>query len=70
VVFQKTQTLREQVKLVFRAESYNVFNHPNFGAPASTSITSPVFGISQSELTQNDGTTGSRQIQGALKLVF
>lgn len=70
VTFQKTQTLHEQVKLVFRAESYNVFNHPNLKAPASLSISSPVFGISQSEVEQNDVTTGSRQIQGALKLVF
>lgn len=72
VVFQKTQTLHEQVKLIFRAESYNVLNHPNLQAPpaSSLSIASPTFGISQSEVQQNDGTTGARQIQGALKLVF
>jgi Carboxypeptidase regulatory-like domain/TonB dependent receptor len=72
VVFQKTQTLHEQLKLVFRAESYNVFNHPNLLAPAlsSLSIASPTFGVSQSEVGQNDGTTGARQIQGALKLIF
>lgn len=72
VVFQKTQTLREQVKLIFRAESYNVFNHPNLASPAasSLSIASSTFGVSQSQVGQNDGTTGARQIQGALKLVF
>jgi hypothetical protein len=72
VVFQKTQTLREQVKLIFRAESYNVFNHPNMSAPpfSSLSIASSTFGVSQSQVGQNDGTTGARQIQGALKLVF
>jgi len=70
VVFQKTQTLHEQVKLVFRTESYNVFNHPNMGAPASTSIVSPTFGVSQSQIGQNDGTTGARQIQGGVKVVF
>ena len=72
VVFQKTQTLREQVKLIFRAESYNVFNHPNLASPStsSLSIASPTFGVSQSQISQNDGTTGARQIQGALKLVF
>jgi hypothetical protein len=72
VVFQKTQTLREQVKLVFRAESYNVFNHPNLSSPpfSSLSIASSTFGVSQSQVGQNDGTTGARQIQGALKLIF
>ncbi len=70
VVFQKTQTVFEGLKLVFRAESYNVLNHPNFRSPASDNISSPLFGISNSEVGQNDGTTGSRQIQGALKVVF
>jgi len=70
MVFQKTQTLHEAVKLVFRAESYNVLNHPNMAAPASNSISSPYFGISDSQVGQNDGTTGARQIQGALKLIF
>lgn len=72
VVFQKTQALHEQVKLIFRAESYNVFNHPNFASPLASSLTisSPTFGVSQSQLGQNDYTTGARQIQGALKLTF
>lgn len=70
VSFQKTQTLREQMKLIFRAESYNVFNHPNLASPASGSISSPYFGISNAQIGQNDGTTGARQIQGALKVVF
>jgi hypothetical protein len=69
-VFQKTQTLFEQVKLQFRVESYNVLNHPNLNAPASLSIASSTFGISQSQIGQNDGTTGARQIQGALKIIF
>ena len=70
VVFQKTQTLYESVKLIFRAESYNVFNHPNLASPSSLSIASPTFGVSQSQVGQNDGTTGARQIQGAVKVVF
>ncbi len=69
-VFQKTQTIHEDIKLVFRAESYNVLNHPNMAAPASDSIASPYFGISTSQIGQNDGTTGARQIQGALKVIF
>jgi hypothetical protein len=69
-VFQKSQTLHEEIKLVFRAESYNVLNHPNMSAPASDAIDSPYFGISTSQIGQNDGTTGARQIQGALKVIF
>lgn len=69
-VFQKTQTLHEQVKLVFRAESYNVLNHPNFNSPAGLTISSSVFGVSTSQVGQNDGTTGARQLQGAVKVIF
>jgi hypothetical protein len=71
-VFQKTQTLFEQVKLQLRVESYNILNHPNFNSPSasSLSIASPTFGISQSQIGQNDTTTGARQIQAALKLIF
>ncbi len=77
VVFQKTQTLLEGVKLIFRAESYNVLNHPNMVTPGNTGLSpgtitlgSPLFGISTAQVGQNDTTTGARQIQGALKLVF
>jgi hypothetical protein len=72
VVFQKTQTVFEQVKVVFRAESYNVLNHPNLATPpaSSLSIASSTFGVSQSQVGQNDGTTGARQIQGAVKVIF
>jgi hypothetical protein len=68
----KSDALREQVKLVFRAESYNVFNHPNLASPpaGSLSIASSTFGVSQAQVGQNDGTTGARQIQGALKVIF
>ena len=72
VVFQKTQSLLEGVKLIFRAESYNVLNHPNLTSPPASNlvISSSTFGVSTAEVGQNDGTTGARQIQGSLKLVF
>ena len=71
-VFQKTQTIHEGVKLVLRAESYNVLNHPNFSTPTagSLSISSSTFGVSTSQVGQNDTTTGARQIQGAVKVIF
>ena len=72
VVFQKTQTIYERCKLVFRAESYNVLNHPNFASPpfANLVISSANFGVSTAQVGQNDGTTGARQIQGGVKLIF
>jgi hypothetical protein len=69
-VFQKTQTLHEDVKLVLRVESYNLLNHPNFESPTGLSIADPTFGQSTSQVGQNDGTTGARQLQGAIKVVF
>jgi hypothetical protein len=69
-VFQKTQQLHEDVKLVLRVESYNVFNHPNLTSPTSLTLGSSTFGVSTSEVGQNDGTTGARQLQGAIKIVF
>ncbi len=69
-VVQKTQTLHEDLKLVLRVESYNVLNHPNFDSPSSLNFTSPTFGLSTSQVGQNDGTTGARQLQGAIKVIF
>jgi hypothetical protein len=71
--------LTEKLNLQFRAEFFNIFNHPNF-APFNTSIGSPVFGISTSTLANglsaNGGLSslyqfgGPRSIQFALKLNF
>jgi hypothetical protein len=69
-VFEKDQTITERFKLVFRAESYNVFNHPQFLQPASGILGDANFGISTGTQTQNDGTTTARQIQASLKVVF
>jgi len=48
----------------FRAEAFNLFNHTNFASPASTTITSPVFGQVQAT------TIPGRQIQLGLKVIF
>jgi Carboxypeptidase regulatory-like domain len=69
-VFEKDQTVGERFKVIFRAEFYNVFNHPLFLQPASGTLGDPNFGVSTGTQTQNDGTTTARQIQGSLKLVF
>jgi outer membrane receptor protein involved in Fe transport len=76
-------TLRESVLLQFRAEMFNIVNHPNFGPP-SGSFGLPGFGVATAMLSQSlgGGNVGSgglsplyqiggpRSIQLALKLKF
>jgi len=50
------------VKLQFRAEAYNLINHPNFNIPSRTAFTANFGSISSAQ--------DSRQFQFALKLVF
>ena len=59
----KVTRITEATNLEFRAEIFNLFNHPNYGLPVSV-LTSPNFG-------QILGTAGNaRQIQLALKFNF
>jgi len=69
----KDTPIKEQVHLQFRAEFFNLFNHPNFGLPNANAFVqtangggnpNPTFG----KITTT--TTSSRQIQFALKLMF
>lgn len=53
----------EKIKLQFRAEAYNAFNHANFANPATNSATVTGFG----QITSVDP---ARQFQLALKLTF
>jgi Carboxypeptidase regulatory-like domain/TonB dependent receptor len=76
--------IHESLKLQFRAEMFNVLNHPNFGPPSST-LGSALFGQATQmfgkSLTGNGGPGGGgfdplyqiggpRSIQLALKLIF
>jgi hypothetical protein len=59
---QKSFAIKERAHLIFRAEGYNLANHPNFNIPNRTALT-PNFGkISSAQ--------DSRQLQFALKLAF
>lgn len=65
----KNFSFREKLKVQFRAEFFNVFNHPNFAAPnflndSNNSIDTSNAGVIGST------STASRQIQLGLKLVF
>jgi hypothetical protein len=61
-VLSRWQPIREGMRLQFRAEMYDILNHPNLGAP-STSITSTNFGQITSKST-------NRTITMALRLQF
>jgi hypothetical protein len=65
----KTTALTERFKLQMRIESYNLFNRTHFAKP-DNNIGDANFGFSTSQVGQNDGTTGARQIQFGLKLNF
>ncbi len=82
VAAQRIFHLTEKIGLRFRAEFFNIFNHPNFGNPVNT-LTSPLFGHSTQTLANSLGSGGAngglnplyqiggpRSIQFALKLQF
>ncbi|MDA2924413.1 hypothetical protein MYX65_07105 [Acidobacteria bacterium AH-259-L09] len=68
----KSFTLREETKLQFRAEFFNLFNRANFAQPnmnvwggvPGSEVRNPTAG------TITETTTPSRQIQFALKILF
>ncbi len=69
VALSKDTRVKERVSLQFRAESFNIMNHPNFGQPVN-SLTAATFGqITQTRTTRGD-LGSSRQIQLGLKLIF
>jgi Carboxypeptidase regulatory-like domain len=66
-VLQKNFKIREQHQIEFRAELFNVFNHPNFGLPGGGSqIAVDVPGGAAITNTATD----NRQIEFALKYTF
>jgi hypothetical protein len=65
----KLASLTERVKFQLRFEVYNVFNRVQFTKP-NNNTSSSNFGYSLSQVGQNDGTTGARQIQLGGKLTF
>jgi hypothetical protein len=61
-VLSRWQPIKERLRLQYRAEFYNMLNHPNLGGP-STGITSSTFGAITSK-------SGNRTMIMALRLEF
>lgn len=76
LAIRRTFPLRDQIALMFRAETFNVLNHPNFGYVDPT-FTDATFGQATQTLNSSLGTMsslyqqgGPRSMQFALKLVY
>lgn len=65
----KNTKITERLNLQFRAEAFDLLNHPNFGNPVLTA-TSKSFGVIQSTRFPTGDFGSSRQMQFALKLLF
>ena len=64
----KNTKLTERFNLQFRAEVFDIFNHPNFGNPTNT--LNAAFGVITSTRFPTGDFGSSRQMAFALKLIF
>ena len=65
----RTMAVNESVRVQFRTEFFNLFNHPNLGQPGNM-VSSPNFGRITSTRFPTGESGSSRQLQFALKLLF
>ena len=67
----KTTKITESVRVQFRAEFFDLFNHANFGQPGRVAqVGSTTFGVISNTRFATGDSGSSRQIQFALKLIF
>jgi hypothetical protein len=65
----KLTSVKERFSLQFRAEAFNLFNHPNFAQP-SNNIAAANYGQILATRTARGDLGSSRQLQLGLKLIF
>ena len=65
----KTTAIKERFSVQFRAEAFNLFNHPNFGQPANN-FAATNYGQIQATRTARGDLGSSRQLQLGMKLIF
>ncbi|HEY1950628.1 MAG TPA: TonB-dependent receptor [Bryobacteraceae bacterium] len=66
----KDFSLTERQKVQFRAEFFNIFNHPQFSNPNAALNNLPFFGQTTTTVSTVEGFHTSRQIQFALRYSF
>jgi len=66
----KTVLVSDRIRLQFRAESFNLLNHPNFSFPNPSVFSGPTGQILSSAGAVTSTASTSRQIQFGLKLMF
>ncbi len=66
----KTTKITERTNVQFRAEMFDIFNHPNFGNPGRFADSASTFGKISSTRVPTGDFGSSRQIQLALKFQF
>jgi len=65
----KNTQIKERVSLQFRAEAFNLFNHPNFAQP-SNNFAAATYGTVTATRTARGDLGSSRQLQLGMKLIF
>lgn len=65
----KDTNLSNEIRVQFRAEFFDVFNHANFGRPGNV-VATPAFGRITSTRFPTGESGSSRQVQLAVKLIF
>jgi hypothetical protein len=68
----KTTKITERLRTELRLEAFDLANHPNFGNPNRSAVTSAgnTFGVISSTRFPNGDSGSSRQLQFAIKLLF
>jgi hypothetical protein len=68
----KVPKISEAFRIQFRAEAYNLFNHPQFGLPGNSMFSSTTGQRNQAAgvITTLAGNTAARQLQFGLKFLF
>jgi hypothetical protein len=59
---------RDRVKLQFRCDAFNVFNHPSFSIPDTDNLDITQTNADFGQITATD--SAPRVLQGSLRLVF
>ncbi len=65
----KLTQIKERFSIQFRAEVFNILNHPNFGQPVNNLLAAN-FGQITATRTARGDLGSSRQLQLGVKLVF